>query len=102
MSKETKKLLINVKDLSFKSDHFVEELIRYLAETLPQIKIIRNVNELEIVAPINLSKRVIRLRIKKYLHKKNLEDDFRPISYIDPDKDGYIVKEKRIIEFTYY
>ncbi|MFX1392014.1 MAG: hypothetical protein ACFFAH_00430 [Promethearchaeota archaeon] len=102
MSEETKQLFINVKDLSFKSDHFVDELIRYLSEALPQIKIIRNVNELEIVAPINLSKRIIRLRLKKYLYKKNLEGDFRPISYIDPDKDGYIVKEKRIIEFTYY
>jgi len=102
VSEDTKQLFINVKDLSFKSDHFVEELIRYLAEALPQINIVRNVNELEIKAPINLSKRVIRLRIKKYLYKKNLEGDFRPISYIDPDKDGYIVKEKRIIEFTYY
>lgn len=102
MSEETKKLFINIKDLSFRSDYFVDDLIRYLSEALPQINIIRNVNELELEVPINLSKRIIRLRIRKYLYKKRLDGDFRPISYIDPDKDGYIIKEKKIVEFTYY
>jgi hypothetical protein len=102
VSEETKKLFINIKDLSFRSDYFVDDLIRYLSEALPQINIIRNVNELELEVPINLSKRIIRLRIRKYLYKKRLDGDFRPISYIDPDKDGYIIKEKKIVEFTYY
>lgn len=102
MSEETKQIFINVKDLSFKSDHFVIDLIRYLSEALPQIEIVRDVNELEIKAPIDLSKRIIRLRIRKYLYKKKLDGDYRPISYIDPEKDGYIVKEKKLAEFTYY
>ena len=102
MSEETKQIFINVKDLSFRSDNFVVDLIRYLSEALPQIKIIRDVNELEIEAPLNLSKRIIRLRIRKYLYKKKIDGDYRPISYIDPEKDGYIVKEKKLAEFTYY
>ncbi len=102
MSEEIKQIFINVKDLSFRSDHFVVDLIRYLSEALPQIKIIRDVNELEIEAPLNLSKRIIRLRIRKYLYKKKLDGDYRPISYIDPEKDGYIVKEKKLAEITYY
>ena len=102
MSEESKQLFINIKDLSFRSDHFVDDLIRYLSEALPQINIIRNVNELELEVPINLSKRIIRLRIRKYLYRKRLDGDFRPISYIDPEKDGYIIKEKKIVEFTYY
>ena len=102
MSEESKQLFINIKDLSFRSDQFVDDLIRYLSEALPRINIIRNVNEIELEVPINLSKRIIRLRIRKYLYKKRLDGDFRPISYIDPDKDGYIIKEKKIVEFTYY
>jgi hypothetical protein len=102
VSEEIKQLFINIKDLSFRSDYFVDDLIRYLSEALPQINIIRNLNELELEVPINLSKRIIRLRIRKYLYKKRLDGDFRPISYIDPDKDGYIIKEKKIVEFTYY
>ncbi|TFG01573.1 MAG: hypothetical protein EU540_03355 [Promethearchaeota archaeon] len=102
MSEETKQFFINVKDLSFRSDNFVVDLIRYLSEALPQIKIMRDVNELEIEAPLNLSKRIIRLRIRKYLYKKKLDGDYRPISYIDPEKDGYIIKEKKLAEITYY
>jgi len=102
----TKTIFVNVRDLSFKSEQIVIDLIRYIVEQLPQIEVIRNANELEIVMPINMSKRVIRLRIKKFLYKKALNDDFRPISYRsyekDIVKDGYMVKEKKILEMTYY
>ena len=59
-------------------------------------------NEIEIMVPIQTSKRVIRLRLKKFLYKKNLDEDYRPISYKDAQKDGYMVKKKKIYEFTYY
>ena len=51
MSDETKQIFIDVKDLSFRNDHFVVDLIRYLSEALPQIKRIRDANELEIEVP---------------------------------------------------
>lgn len=102
MSEDTNLYYINIKDLSFKSEHFVIELMRYLAEALPQINIERYGNELEIRSPSSLSKRAIRLRIKKYLHRKKINNDFRPISLIDPDKEGYVVKEKKLFEISYY
>ena len=102
MSDDTKLYYINIKDLSFRSEHFVVDLMRYLSEALPQINVVRYGNELEIVAPSTLSKRAIKLRIKKYLYRKKLNVDYRPIAYIDPDKDGYIVKEKKLYEFSYY
>ena len=78
------------------------DMIRYLAEVLPQITIERYGNELEVKAPSKLSKRAIKLRIKKYLYRKKIDNDFRPIAYIDPDKEGYIVKEKRLYQLSYY
>lgn len=104
MSKKsnTKIITINVRDLSFKSEQYVIDLIRFLSEALPQIELNREGNEIDIEAPINLSKRVIRLRIRKFLYKKKLNGDFRPISLNNTDKDGYIVKERRIIELAYY
>ena len=99
---EGKEITIFVKDLSFKSDQHVVDLIRYLAEVLPQINLDRDGNELSVLLPKNLSKRVLRLRIKKFLHKKGLYKDFRPISYKSADKDGYSIKEKKIIDLGYY
>lgn len=103
MSQEqSKELTINVKDLSFKSDQHVEDLVRFLAETLPKINPNRDGNEITISMPVKLSKRALRLRIKKFLYKKGLNKDFRPISLKLDDKEGYIVKEKKIIELSYY
>ncbi len=99
---DVKNITVNIRDLSFKSEQYVNDLIRYLAEALPQIKIEREGYDLDVIAPFNLSKRVIRLRIKKFLYKKGLNDDYRPISLNNTDKDGYIVKEKKVVEFSYY
>ena len=98
----TKPIVINTKDLSFKSDQLVDDLTRFLIEALPQLKITKNGNEIEIIMPEKLSKRAIKLRIKKFLYKKGLDNDFRPISLKTADKDGYIIKEKRILELSYY
>ncbi|MHA2391907.1 MAG: hypothetical protein ACXAEX_08045 [Promethearchaeota archaeon] len=103
MSEEKNKLItINVKDLSFKSDQHVVDLVRFLAEALPQIDLNRDGNEINVEMPLDLSKRALRLRIKKYLYKKGLNKDFRPISLKTADKEGFTVKEKKILELSYY
>ena len=91
--KITKTIFVDVKELSFKSDQHVDDLIRFLKEHLPQ---------LEIIMSAELSKRAIRLRIKKFLYKKNLKETFRPILYKTDEKDGYSIKERKVFEFSYY
>lgn len=99
---EVKSFTINVKDLSFKSEQHVLDLIRYLSEALPQITLDRNGNDINVEMPNKLSKRTLKLRIKKFLHKKGLYNDYRPISYKTAETEGYIVKEKKLIELSYY
>jgi len=99
---DSKQIFLNIKDLSFKSEQYVVDLIRYLNESLPQLQITREAMELEIMAPIKLSKRVIKLRIKKFLYRKKINGEYRPISMRDVEKDGYIIKEKKMIELSYY
>ncbi|MFX1487631.1 MAG: hypothetical protein ACFFBI_00665 [Promethearchaeota archaeon] len=103
MSEEkSKSLTIIVKDLSFKSDQHVVDLIRFLAEALPQIELNRDGNEISVEMPTKLSKRALKLRIKKFLYKKGLNKDFRPILFKSGEQEGYTVKEKKIIELSYY
>ncbi|MBD3197844.1 MAG: hypothetical protein GF317_22525 [Candidatus Lokiarchaeota archaeon] len=97
-----KTLYVNVKELSFKEDQHVDDLTQFLTEEFPQLEIAREGNEIEINMPSTLSNRAIKLRIKKFLYKKNLKEGFRPISLTDPDKEGYTVKERKQFEFTYY
>ncbi|GAG72483.1 unnamed protein product, partial [marine sediment metagenome] len=67
-----------------------------------QITLDRNGNDINVEMPNKLSKRTLKLRIKKFLHKKGLYNDYRPISYKTTETEGYIVKEKKLIELSYY
>ncbi len=98
----TKELTIDVKDLSIEKEQYIEDLLRFLEEQLSQIEISRNGNSIELIVPSNMSNRVIKLRIKKFLHRKNLTEKYRPISYNTSDIKGYRIKEKRSLELTYY
>jgi len=99
---DTKELTIVVKDLSIEKEQHVDDLIRFLEERLPQIELSRSGNEVGVVMPSDMSRRAIKLRIKKFLHRKNLTEKFRPISYKTSDNQGYMIKEKRTLELTYY
>ena len=99
---DTKEIIINIKDLSIEKEQYVEDLLRFLKEQLPQIELSRNGNELEIVMPLKLSKRAVKLRLKKFLYRKNLNEKYRPISYNTYNQSGYMIKEKKVLELTYY
>lgn len=99
---DTKELTIEVKDLSIEKEQHVDDLLRFLEEQLPQVEISRSGNEVGVVMPHEMSIRVIKLRIKKFLHRKNLTAKFRPISYKTSDTQGYMIKEKKTLELTYY
>ncbi|MHA1235862.1 MAG: hypothetical protein ACTSO6_03725 [Promethearchaeota archaeon] len=98
----TKELTIDVKDLSIEKEQLIDDLLRFLEEQLPQIEISRSGNSIELNVPSSMSNRVIKLRIKKFLHRKNLTEKYRPISYNTSDIKGYRIKEKRTLELTYY
>jgi len=104
MSKvDTKKIILDVKNLvSFGKEKYATDLMRFLSEMLPQIEIVKNANEFEITMPQKLSKRVIRLRVRKFLHQNGLYNEFRPISINQSDRNGYMIKQKKTIEISYY
>lgn len=99
---DTKELTIVVKDLSIEKEQLVDDLLRFLEEQLPQIELSRSGSEVGIVMPSDMSRRAIKLRIKKFLHRKNLTEKFRPISYKTSDNQGYMIKERKTLELTYY
>jgi len=98
----TKEIIVEVKELSFEKDQLVADLLRFLAEQLPQIDITRNGNELEVKMPAKISKRALRLRLRKFLYQKGLYDQYRPISFKKVDIDGYTIKKKKAVELSYY
>lgn len=107
MSNESNRtIIVEANELNYKKgfsgNELIEGLTRFLAEALPKLQITLNGTNIEIQMPKKLSKRAIKLRIKKYLYKKGIDNDYRAISFIGPDKQGYIVKEKKMLELSYY
>lgn len=102
----TKKVIIVVKELVLAAkigkDQHADDLLRFLAEQLPQIEATRDGNEIEIVMPIKMAKKTLKLRLKKFLHQKNLYNEFRPILYRTSEIDGYLIKRRKILELSYY
>jgi hypothetical protein len=101
MSENMKTAFIDVTDLRYEKEELVEELIIFLGEQLPNLEFSRKTNEIKVEMPEDLSLRTLKLRIKKFLYKNELKDDYRPISLRDNDKDGYIIKERKTFEYTY-
>lgn len=102
MSDATKTYYLNVKDLGYKSLSLIDDMMRFLTEQIPQLQMSKDGNEIEVVAPEGLSKRAIKLRLKKFLYRKSLTSDFRPIFYKSGDKTGYQIKERKSFDFSYY
>ena len=98
----TKELTIEAKDLSIEKEQYIEDLLRFLEEQLTQIEVSRSGNNIELIVPSKMSNRVIKLRIKKFLHRKNLSEKYRPISYNTSEIKGYRIKEKKTLELSYY
>ncbi len=107
MSKaEIKHIVINVKELILApkvgKEQNADDLSRFLVEQLPQIEVDRNGDQLEITMPEKLSKKTVKLRIKKFLHQKNLFNEFRPILYRTHELEGYMIKKRKVLELSYY
>lgn len=83
-------------------EDYTNELTRLISEMLPLVNVNKNGNQLEIETPNKFSKRILKLRIKKFLHQKNLKEDFRVVSYNTSEIEGYQIIEKKIIELSYY
>lgn len=101
MSENTKTAFIDVTDLRFEKEEFVEDLVVFLGEQFPNFEFSRKTNEIKLEMPEDLSLRVLKLRLKKFLYKNDLKEDYRPISQRDSDKDGYVIKERKTFEYTY-
>ncbi|TFG00366.1 MAG: hypothetical protein EU541_02500 [Promethearchaeota archaeon] len=99
--KEKKTVFIDVTDLRYEKEEYVEDLVVFLGEQLPYLELSQKTNEIKIEMQEDLSLRAIKLRLKKFLYKNDLKDDYRPISIRESDREGYIIKERKTFEYTY-
>ncbi|MBD3185641.1 hypothetical protein GF325_02335 [Candidatus Bathyarchaeota archaeon] len=99
-AKQVPPLTINADQLSFSNDSDINNLARFLEERMTKAdglnEVVRDKNDLELHMNRPISKRRIKLYIKKFLHKVGLRMDFRVICNHQGRKDAdfYIYPNK--------
>jgi len=72
--------LVDVEKLTLEHENLLDELVEFLKSKLSEFDIEREGNNIIIRSENEVSKRKIRLFLKKFLHKNELDKDFKTVS----------------------
>ncbi len=72
--------LIDVEKLASKSETLTDELVEFLKLKFPESEIEKEGNNIIVRSERAVSKRKIRLYLKKFLHKNELSEEFKAVS----------------------
>lgn len=67
----------------------IEQIMQYLEENVPDSKISKDGNLVKIEVPISISKKVLKLRIKKYIYQAGLKDEFKLVALPKGETSGF-------------
>jgi len=72
--------LIDVEKLASKNETLTDELIEFLKLKFPEFEVEKEGNNVIVKSEGKVSKRKIRLYLKKFLHKNELSEEFKAVS----------------------
>ncbi len=72
--------LVDAEKLTLEREELLNELVEFLKLKLPEFNIEREGNNITIRSENEVSKRKIRLFLKKFLHKNELDKSFKAVS----------------------
>jgi len=72
--------LVDAEKLTLEREELLDELVEFLKLKLPEFNIEREGNNIVIKSENEVSKRRIRLFLKKFLHKNELDKNFKAVS----------------------
>jgi hypothetical protein len=90
---ETQEFRVDVSKLTLKMEKYIDSLGRFIMEHIPNTDVTRDGNVLKVKAPQNMSKRILNLRVSKFLYQSGLKDSYRVVSMQKADGNGYQILE---------
>lgn len=79
---------------TLKKANYTEQIMQYLDENIPTSEISKEGNVVKINVPISLSKKFLKLRIKKYIYQAGLKDEFKIVALPKGEVPGFQVLER--------
>ncbi|WP_457559673.1 hypothetical protein [Candidatus Harpocratesius sp.] len=80
---------LDVSKISAMKEKHIEQIMQYLEENVPDSKITKDGNLVKIEVPISISKKVLKLRIKKYIYQAGLKDEFKIVALPKGETSGF-------------
>lgn len=94
---ETKKITIDLTQLSVENDKYLKDVAQFLQEKIDDLETVRDGNSLVITVDQDFSQRKIKDYLKKFLYLADLDKKFRPIALSQESK-GYQIHKRINIE----
>ena len=80
---------VNVSKLSITQEKYVDQMISFISENLQDAKATKDGNHVSVTLPKTISKKMLKLRLDRFLYQSGLKSDFRLISMLNEGKQGY-------------
>lgn len=91
---ETHEFTLDVSKLTLTKEKYIDQIGQYIQEHIPKTSITRDGNMLTIKVPTETDKRLLRLRITKFLYQSGLKSGYKVVSWIGGKGNGYQILER--------
>lgn len=80
---------LDVSKISGTKEKHIEQLMQYVEESITDSKLSKDGNTVKIEVPPSISKKVIKLRVKKYLYQAGLKEEFKVVALPKGEVPGF-------------
>ena len=91
---ETIDYIVDVAKLGLKKDKYIEQAKQYVEENIVNSKVSKDGNTLNVNVPKPVSKKMLKLRLNKFLYNAGLKEDFRLISLVSEKGNGFQIMDR--------
>ena len=91
---ETIEYIVDTAKLGLKKEKYIDQTRQYVEENIANSKVSKNGSILNINVPKNVSKKMLKLRLNKYLYNAGLKEDFRLISLVSEKGNGFQIMDR--------
>ena len=85
---------VNVSKLSISQEKHVDQMISFISENLKNAKATKDGNHVSVKLPVSITKKMLKLRLNRFLYQSGLKSDFRLISMLNEGKQGYMIMDR--------
>ncbi len=80
---------LDVSKISVLKEKYIEQIMQYLEENVASSEIAKEGNMVNINVPPSISKKFLKLRIKKYLYQAGLKEEFKIVALPKGEVPGF-------------